>query len=134
MEQTPLFHEDLNAALTHLISALGGAKKVGSEMWPSITPPEKAGRKISDCLNDSHQQRFTFDDLMWLLRAGRAAGVHSAMAFLAEECGYDQPRPIEPVDEAAELQRQFNQSVKQQQEILRRMERISLPTMKAVPE
>lgn len=130
--QQPLFHEDLAGALNHLISALGGPKKVGSAMWPSITNPEKAGRKLSDCLNDNHLQKFSPDDVMWLLREGRKAGIHSAMAFINEECGYAAPQPVDPENEAAALQRQFIQSVKQQAEMLKRMERLSLPTIKAV--
>lgn len=124
MEQPALFHEDLNAALGHLISALGGPKVVGSSMWPAITPPDKAGRKISDCLNDNHQQRFSGDDILWLLREGRRAGVHSAMAFIAAQCGYELPRPIEPEDARAKLQRDYIEATKAMGDLVARMERL----------
>lgn len=124
MEQTPLFHEDLNAALGYLVSALGGPKRVGSEMWPSMSP-DKAGRKLSDCLNDNHQQKFSPDDIMWLLREGRKYGVHSAMSFISEESGYDTPQPIEPEDERAKLQRQYVEATKMMAGIAKQMEKLS---------
>lgn len=124
MEQTPLFHEDLNAALGYVISALGGNKRIGSAMWPAMSP-DKAGRKLADCLNDNHQQRFSPDDIMWLLAEGRRAGVHSAMVFIACECGYEQPQPIEPEDERAKLQRQYIEATKAMALLASRMERLS---------
>lgn len=133
MDQIPIFHEDLNEALKHLVNALGGPKVVGDAMWPAMQNPEKAGRKIADCLNNNHQQKFSPDEIIWLLCEGRKVGIHSAMAWIAGECGYAPPQPIEPEDEAAALQRQFIQSVKQQSEMLKRMERLSLPcAVKAV--
>jgi hypothetical protein len=132
MNQTPLFHEDLNAALAHLVSALGGNQRVGTEMWPSIKSAEKAGRRVADCLNDNHQQRFTFDDLIWLLAKGRSVGVHNAMAFIASECGYAAPVPVEPEDEAAALQRKFIEQVDALGVLLTRAERLNLPGMKVV--
>lgn len=124
MEQTPLFHEDLRAALGYVISALGGNKRVGSSMWPSMSP-DKAGRKVADCLSDSHAQRFTEEDIMWILRAGRQAGVHSAMAFLTTECGYEPPRPLEPEDERAKLQRDYIAATQLMREIANRMDRLA---------
>lgn len=131
MDQTPLFHEDLNSALGYLISALGGNKQVGAALWPSMSP-EKAGRKLADCLNDNHQQKFSPDDIVWLLSEGRKAGVHSVMAYLCQECGYSDPQPIEPENEAAELQRQFIQGVSTLGAILKRAEKLNLPAVKAV--
>lgn len=131
--QQPLFHEDLNHALDYLISALGGNKKVAVDLWPSMeSAPDKAGRKLSDCLNDNHQQKLSPTELLWLLAEGRKQGIHSAMAFITGECGYADPQPIEPEDEAAELQRQFIAAQKEMSAALKRMERLSLPSVKAV--
>lgn len=41
-------------------------------------------------------------------------------------------QPIEPEDEKAALQRMFNESVRQQGEILKRMERLAQPSMRSV--
>ena len=125
MEQTPLFHEDLNAALVHLVSALGGPKKVAASMWPAIKCPEKAGRRLSDCLRDNHQQKLDLEDLLWLLEAGRKAGIHSAMAFITDQAGYDRPKPLEPEDERAKLQREYTEATKMMAQIADRMERLN---------
>lgn len=124
--QPPLFHEDLNSALSYLISALGGNKKVGNDMWPSMTP-DKAGRKIADCLNDNHQQKFSPDDIIWLLREGRKAGIHSAMAYLNTECGYQEPKAVEPEDEYAALMRDFLSAQQHMELLVDRMERLTPP-------
>ena len=124
MEQEPLFYEDLNGALAHVVSALGGPKVVGNGLWPSM-PVDKAGRKVTDCLRETHAQRFTFDDLIWLLAEARKQGIHSAMAHINEIVGYAAPVPVEPEDEAAQLKREFNKSVKLQGQILKRLERIA---------
>lgn len=130
-QQEELFHEDINAALGHAISALGGNKKVGTQLWPSLTP-DQAGKKVSNCLNHDHAQQFHPCDILWILRESRKTGIHSAMAFLAQECGYAAPQPIEPEDEAAALMREFNNSVKMQRGILSRLERLNLTSIKAV--
>lgn len=131
MEQEPLFHEDLNAALVHVISALGGAKRVGVDLWPSLSA-DAAGRKIHHCLNSDHAQQFHPQDILWILKQAKSAGVHSAMAYIAAECGYGDPQPIEPLDEAAQLQKEFIRSVEMQQQLLKRFERLNFPPVKAV--
>ena len=130
MEQEALFHEDLNGALGHVISALGGAKDVGVQLWPSLSA-DTAGRKVSHCLNHDHAQQFHPQEVIWLLSEARKRGVHSAMSYICREVGYADPQPIEPEDEAAALQRLFVEAVNTQAQILKRMERLSLP-MKAV--
>lgn len=129
--QEELFHEDLNAALGFVISALGGNKKVGCELWPSLSA-DQAGKKLSTCLNAEHAQHIKPDELLWILRAAKTAGIHSAMAYIASECGYAAPQPIEPMDEAAQLQKEFIQAVQTQERILHRFERLNFPSVKAV--
>lgn len=131
MEQEPLFHEDLNGALGYVISALGGAKVVGNGLWPSM-PVDKAGRKVSDCLNENHAQKFSLDDLLWILAEARKRGVHSAMAFINNHAGYAAPVPIEPEDQLAALQREFIQAHQGISELMRKMERFNLPAVKGV--
>lgn len=126
MNQTELFHEDLTEALAHIVSALGGAKVVGVELWPSLAA-DTAGRKVSHCLHTEHAQQFHPTEVLWLLAQARKKGIHSAMAFICREAGYADPKPVEPEDEAAALQRQFVQAVQMQQEMLKRMERLALP-------
>jgi hypothetical protein len=131
-EQLSLVHEDLNEALKHLISAMGGPKVIGDAMWPAMKNPEKAGRKVADCLNSNHQQKFSPDEVIWLLCEVRKKGIHSAMAWISEECGYAAPQPIVPEDEAAKLQRQFINATQELAQIMKRAEKFNLPTVKAV--
>jgi hypothetical protein len=129
--QEELFHEDINAALGHVIAALGGPKKVGSELWPTMAP-DAAARRVADCLNTDRTQQFHPLDLIWILRSARQHGVHSGMAFITRECGYADPQPIEPEDEAAELQRQFIAAKEDLAKMLKRMERLNLPQVRGV--
>jgi hypothetical protein len=129
--QEELFHEDLNAALTHVITALGGMKRVGVELWPS-QPADQAGRKLANCLNGAHAQELHPTEVLWILAEGRKKGVHTAMAYISRECGYADPQPVEPEDEAAELQRQFIQAQQQMTQMLKRMEKLNLPGLKGV--
>ena len=124
--QEELFHEDVNAAIGHVIAAIGGPKEVGHSLWPTLTP-DAAARRISDCLNPVRTQQLHPADLMWILKEGRRRGVHSAMAFISRECGYADPQPIEPEDEAAKLQRDFIAAQKQMHALVKRMERLNLP-------
>ena len=104
--QLELMHESIDDALGFLVQALGGSKKIGAAMRPEL-PVDQSAAWVRDCLNTTRRERFTPAQVMWLLRAGRNAGVHSAMSFLAAECGYTDPAPLDPEDEKAALQREF---------------------------
>lgn len=129
--QEELFHEDLSAALGHVISALGGNKSVGVALWPSLSA-DAAGKKVANCLNNEHAQQFHPQDILWILKQAKQAGIHSAMAYIASECGYAMPAPIEPLDEAAQLQKEFINAVQMQERLLRRFEKLNLPIVHAV--
>ena len=120
--QLELMHESIDDALGFLVQALGGAKKVGAAMRPEL-PVDQSAAWVRDCLNTTRRERFTPAQVMWLLRAGRQAGVHSAMHFIASEAGYCPPAPIEPDDEPAELQREFIAAQERMAKLVSRMER-----------
>ncbi|MDP2026429.1 hypothetical protein [Sulfuriferula sp.] len=133
MMQSPLFFESENDALAHVVSVLGGAKKVGTLLRPELAA-DAAGRWVLDCLNAERPAQFHPPQVMYLLRAARAVGDHAAMAWWAGECGY-QALPIEPQDEAAELKRRFIESADLLARMARRIEQLEGPsmTMRAVP-
>lgn len=107
-DQIPLWHEDINDAMKHLVAALGGAKTVGIQLRPEWEDnPNKAGGWVNDCINPDRNEKFNWDQIFWLLKKGRETGCHAAMHFLARECGYTEPHPVEPEDERAKLQRAF---------------------------
>ena len=106
-----LFHETVIDALRDVVQGLGGAKAVGAKMRPDKSA-DVAARWISDCLNPDRAERFDPDQVLWLLRQGRAHGCHAAMNYLAREAGYADPTPVEPEDERARLQREFIEATK----------------------
>jgi hypothetical protein len=124
-EQFPLFHEDLTEALRTCVQALGGPKKVGALLRPEL-PADQAGRWIADCLNPDRRDQLHPNQLLLVLTESRKVGCHAAMRYLAFAAGYQEPAPMEPQDERAALQRQFVESVRQQNEILKRFERLGL--------
>ncbi|MEW8193920.1 MAG: hypothetical protein AB2793_09425 [Candidatus Thiodiazotropha sp.] len=132
MTQSELFHEDIYDALRSCISVLGGAKKVGAALRPEM-PIDKAGNWLNDCLNSAKRDKLDIEQVLYILREARKAGCHAAMYFIADDCDYHRPEPVEPRDEMAELQKAFIQSVQQNQKILDRMEKMqSLQNAKRV--
>lgn len=121
--QQELFIEDLNSAIRGLIAALGGAKKVGSRLYPKLTV-EAAGRKLLDATNEARDQELSHTEFFTLLRWGREAGFHGLTEYVADETGYTRPSPLSHEDEKAELQRQYIESVRVQQGLVRKLERL----------
>lgn len=101
MNQAPLFFEDINDALRHAVSVLGGPKKVAPMLRGEEVPIEAASRWVSDCLNPDRPAQFHPHQILVLLRTAREMGDHTAMRWLAGECGYD----ATPVTKAEEVDR-----------------------------
>lgn len=129
MNQPELFHETLTDALREVVDALGGPKAVGAAMRPEKSIDE-ARRWLIDCLNPDRRERLDPDQTLWLLREGRRVGCHSAMRFIARECLYADPVPIEPIDRHAELMRAFNSHVEQLAALARQLESAGWPILK----
>jgi hypothetical protein len=114
--------ESLNDALIACVRAAGGSAIVGPKLWPE-KPRDAAQRALLDCLNEDRPAKLSPEQVLLVLRLARAKGYHEGMNFIAADLGYGTPVPIEPRDEAAELQRQFIESVRLQQALVERMER-----------
>lgn len=123
MSTPALFHESVTDALREVVQALGGFKKVGATMRPE-KPVEEAARWVADCLNQDRRERFDPDQVLWLLRAGRAIGSHAAANYLMRESGYSDPIPVDPEDERARLQREFIAAAESVQQIAERLSRV----------
>jgi hypothetical protein len=132
MDQSKLFSEDIYDALSDVVRALGGPKKVGAMLKGDAVTAEDAGRWVKDCLNRNRRERFDPNELIFLLRKAREAGCHSAMHFVCDEAGYDRPKPLEPRDEMAELQRRYIDAVEASRTIAERMERLVRPGIQVV--
>ena len=98
--------ESLNDALIQCVKASGGSKSVGVAIWPA-KGVEAAQRHLLACLNADRQEKLGPDEVLLVARLAREHGCHAYAEFVAESLGYAPPVPVEPVDAAAELQRQF---------------------------
>lgn len=125
MTQDALFYESLNDALDAVVKVCGGAKVVGCKLWPEKTP-DAAHRLLLACLNEDRVEKLGPEHVLMILRMGRERGAHSAINFVARECGYADPAPIEPEDQRAKLQREFIEAQRSMQRLAERMERSGL--------
>lgn len=116
-------HDTINDALIACVKALGGSKQVGLKLWPEKTM-EAAQRHLLACLNEDKPERLSPEQLVLLMRMARERGFHLVMQHLAETLGYAEPQPVEPRDEAAELQRQYIESARTLAKMAERIERL----------
>lgn len=117
------FFEDINDALREAVRQLGGHKKVGPKLWPELLE-EQAGNRLRDCLNPDRREKLSPEQVLLIVRLAREAGYHSVMAFMAFSTGYEPPRPVEPGDQEAELQRKFIDAVEGLQQIQKQLQRV----------
>lgn len=121
-DQQSLWHDTPESALQDVVIALGGFKKIGYELWPGKGPAE-ASRYLHRILDPTRPEKASLGELLLILKWGREAGVHTGMAYFAQESGY-KAEPLEPEDERARLQREFVESVKQLGRIQKQIDRI----------
>lgn len=98
--------ESFNDALVACVKALGGSKVVGPMLYPEKMV-DAAQRCLLDALNPERPNRLAPEQVLLIMRKARQAGFHEAAEWLMHYLGYAAPVPLAPVDERAELQRQF---------------------------
>lgn len=113
--------DGINGALIECVRACGGSKQVGPQLWPEKTP-EAAQRLILACLNEDRPEKLSPEQLALVLRLSKAKGCHAGINALCDALGYSHPTPIEPKDEAAELQKQFIAATEAMQVLAARIE------------
>ena len=127
--QPSLFHDTYEDAIRDTVMALGGYKKAGAMLWPAL-PADDAGRKLSACLNTDKREKLDLCELRLIRREARKLGVHILASYEMRDAGYTEPQPVNPEDEAAQLQREYIAAVKAMSVIQARMDRVS--TLQAV--
>lgn len=120
-QTVPMFFDGIEDALREVVRSLGGPKPVGARMWPEMEP-DKAGRRLADCLNESRREVLSPAQVLMVLKLGRQANCHAALNFIARECGYADPQPVEPEDEVARLQREYVEATKALMQIASRID------------
>lgn len=130
MVQDSLFHESIDDAFRAVIERAGGMKAVGLRLRPTKTA-DAAGKWLADCLNPLRPERLDPEDVLHVLRLAREIGYHGAKHWIDCETGYAPTPPIEPADEQAQLMREYIESVKRQQQITSKLERLASPLVRA---
>jgi len=126
MHQFELVHDDIFSALRGLVSACGGSKVIGPQIWPG--KGEKSAAWLDDCLNIDRAAKLDPQELILLLKLGRDRGFHSAKHFLDDETHYERSAPIDPEDQRAKLQREYIEAVSRLEQLTRALN----TTLKAV--
>lgn len=122
----PIF-TDWNDALDGVVHALGGYKKVGVLLRPELeTKAEAAAQWLRDCLNPEKRERLNPDQVFMLLRLARTNDYHAAKHWMDAELGYEQGKPLNPTDEAANLQQRGAELVRELRAVCERYERLNL--------
>ena len=124
MDQQELWIDTIEDALQASVVAAGGPKKVANALWPAKTVTD-AARLLSHCLAPDRLEKLALVELVMVMRLGKEAGAHTVMHYLAQELGYEQPRPVEPEDEKARLQREYIEAVQQLQKLSSQIEHVS---------
>jgi hypothetical protein len=126
-----MVHETFNDALIDCVRAAGGSKQVGPKLWPEKTP-DCAQRMLLDALNDDRPGKLSPDQVLLVLRLARAKGNHSGIAYILADLGYAPTSPIEPKDEAADLQRQGAEMLVALERITERLQRLQPSLLRSV--
>jgi hypothetical protein len=116
------FYEGPEDALRTAIQALGGAKKVASEMWPDKTA-DNASRLLLDCINPSRAEKLEISQIMRIFKQAKEAGCHGPFAWFAHEIGYE-ARPVVREEEVDRLVTVIEQASKTQAAALAALERL----------
>lgn len=110
--QLPMFYETYEDAIRDTITGLGGMKVVGNMLWPAL-PVDDAGRRLAHCLNSEKREKLAPGELQLIRRAARRGGIHILAFYECRDAGYAEPTPVNPADEAAQLQKKFIQAVEE---------------------
>jgi hypothetical protein len=121
-----LFYESITDCIRVVVHALGGPKKAGPMLWPSLNS-SAAPRRLIDCLNDARPEKLSPDELLKLARWGKEIGCHALASYFNAEAGYSAPVPIDPEDEKAELERKTIEAVSYLRGLVERAEAIYGP-------
>ncbi len=125
MMQISLFYEDINDATRACVQALGGAKVVGSSIWPSKLP-QKAGEHLLNSLNPNHAQKLSLDETVMIFKMAREIGFHDGMNYFAEFCGYRAPDPVTKEEQKAEIQQELLTKTEELTKLYKRLETIGI--------
>lgn len=120
--------EDIYEAYRDCCRSIGGkawAKTIGSMLWPAKMPDD-AGKLLNNCLDKNRSEKLDPEQTLFILKEARKSGCHSAINYICEISGYRSPEPIEPIDEMAELQREYIGAVETMRTLTEKMEQAQI--------
>lgn len=117
-------YDSILEALRADVMAAGGMKKVGSSLRGEATCAETARRWLADCLNEHRPEKLGLDEMVAIIRQAKAKGSHVTMLYLADQCGFTRPRPIETADEKARAQRDLMNLLSELPDVVARAESV----------
>lgn len=123
MHEDLMYEDELDAAKA-AVSRLGGAKTVGSILWPEKSP-EAASRSLLDALNPTRPERLNPAQVLLLMRLAREANFHGLAAYYMREAGYAPPVPLNPLSEAEVLSQRMGSMMSEMKLMADRMERMA---------
>lgn len=115
-----LFYDGLRDALGQVVRVVG-IKRLAAELRPALSA-DKAAQWLRDCLDGGRREKLDLEEVQFILRRGREAGCHAAMRQLCRDGGYADPQPIEPEDERTAVLREFNERVRQLEQLARHLD------------
>lgn len=118
-ESLPFF-ECADEATDHAIKASGRQyKEVAHALWPALKL-DTAYARLKACLNADKAEKLTSDEHMFI---ANFCGRYDWLYYHCSGCSHDRPSPISPADVAAQLQREFIESVARLERIQARLAR-----------
>jgi len=126
-------HDCFEDALKEDVRRCGGTLVVAKALYGAAIDERDARIKLSNALNPDRPEKPSLAEVLQIMRMARARGGHAAMQYLAHELSYAPLVPVEPRDEAAELQRALVDGMAELRKGFERLERLQAATPGAAP-
>ena len=104
--QHELFVDDIDDAIGTVIMHLGGYKKVGAMLWPTLKI-DSAYARLKACLRDDKNEKLSQHEFLKLLQWAKEAGCHTLMHYLADASYYERPAPRSHEQATNDLQKKI---------------------------
>lgn len=132
MDQQPqraLFYENYRAALREDCKAIeptaAWAKVVGKLLFPEISDPVEAGRRLNDRTNPNRDDRLSDEQERLIMRLAREKrGFSAALDFICDDTEFERTKPRDRKDEMLELQGRIERSTAELRQLIERQERL----------
>jgi hypothetical protein len=128
-QQRALFYESYRAALREDCKAIDGtpawAKVVGQRLFPEISDPVEAGRRLNDKTNPNRDDRLSDDQERLIMRLAREKrGFSAALDYICDDTEFERTKPKDRKDEMLELQGRIERSTSELRSLIERQERL----------